>query len=64
MSDLMPCPFCGSKATLEDREPARQWWAECSNRKCRAMGPNCEGPDGATEAWNTRQPAPSVNKGE
>ena len=60
MSDLMPCPFCGSKAELQEGTQ-RQHWVECCNHKCRSMGANCEGPLGAAEAWNTRQPAPSGN---
>ena len=60
MSDLLPCPFCGSKAELQEGTQ-RQHWVECCNHKCRSMGANCEGPLGAAEAWNTRQPAPSGN---
>ena len=45
MSELKPCPFCGSKSEeLEFIESVH-----CLNRGCHSIGPN-----GAIEAWNHR----------
>lgn len=50
MSELLPCPFCGSEPTqFEDDE------IQCSNRQC-LIRPST-GRYGSAERWNTRTPS-------
>lgn len=63
---LLPCPFCGAKAAMEDGRNDRPWVVECPNRECRAQ-PFMDHADTrkqAITAWNTRataQPEPTAD---
>lgn len=51
MSELQPCPFCGSKAILvEDKE---QYKIYCT--KCECQYGWCEHKDDAIRGWNRRK---------
>lgn len=58
MSDLLPCPWCGSPARLLGRPETRGFDTEdanaviCNNDQCQATGPFLASTEQATEAWN------------
>ena len=54
MSELKPCPFCGSEASLVwmDDEELDLCWVECG--RCGASTVFCGQPELAIDAWNTR----------
>lgn len=54
MSDLKPCPFCGSNIVeLNSFLPwALFYWIECG--RCGASGGRCQTVDKAVDAWNRR----------
>ena len=57
MSELKPCPFCGSKGVLNQKECVGTWIVECSNQTCFAsymIGWDYDSPLEAVKAWNTR----------
>ena len=53
---LLPCPFCGGKATL--RKYPAGFRVECNTRECFLWGtfPVYKMGEKAAEAWNTRKP--------
>ena len=59
MTDLLPCPFCGS-TDLRMEQPDRytaihlgdDWWGECQD--CLARGGDHKSKHGARDLWNTR----------
>ena len=63
-SDLLPCPFCGDKASTRHIRDGREVWC----RGCGAAGsPKFHGPlnippaeDRAIAAWNRRAPTPEA----
>ena len=57
MSELSPCPFCGSAAVLCDRQRHPEAWVLCTG--CDATGRACGEDAYAIEAWNDREPSPS-----
>ena len=65
-SDLLPCPFCGDKASTRHIRDGREVWC----RGCGAAGsPKFHGPlnippaeDRAIAAWNRRAPTPEAAK--
>lgn len=66
MSELKPCPFCGSEARAEWMDGEEQLdlcWVECG--KCGASTVFCGQPELAIDAWNTRaeRTCSNVNKG-
>lgn len=53
MSELKPCPFCGS-SQLHMHDDGYIKWVECED--CLAEGPVIVGSEeSATDIWNTRQ---------
>ena len=63
MSEIKPCPFCGSLATLH----AEGWGyhVRCNyDRNCGAVGPFKVLKANAIAAWNRRQEAASQDEGE
>lgn len=55
MSDIKPCPFCGSEAKAECRYAAA--FVECSNLECGIFMADLDNPfcDEVVEKWNTRK---------
>ncbi|MEE4460764.1 Lar family restriction alleviation protein [Azotobacter chroococcum] len=60
---LLPCPFCGGKAELHQRETESLWshnqvtWSQVGCRECECVGADCCEDDDGSEAvahWNTR----------
>jgi len=67
MADLLPCPFCGNSATIDDCRTI--WRVQCNNVQCSAcvLGERAPEPDGtepngywekfeqsAVDRWNRR----------
>ena len=54
MSDIKPCPFCGSSAEAEIRYTAA--FVECSNNDCGIFMCELDNPfcDEVVEKWNKR----------
>lgn len=50
MTDLKPCPFCGSNET--DPINGDRCWIACLT--CWAEGPSADTPEDAAERWNNR----------
>lgn len=66
---LLPCPFCGGKAELHQRETESLWshnqvtWSQVGCCECECVGADCCEDDDGSEAvahWNTRAGAPSA----
>ncbi|MFO1080817.1 MAG: Lar family restriction alleviation protein [Reyranellaceae bacterium] len=57
MSDLLPCPLCGSKAVIGQAEDDR-FQVLCLNKNCYLLGPSREEERNAIAAWNRR---PAIN---
>lgn len=55
MTDLLPCPFCGSEAEMR-KTPRIDGYVFVVCRRCGAAGPGMYGHDEAraVEIWNTR----------
>ena len=62
MSNLKPCPFCGSKATLRGGNGGASWII-CDNDTCRATQGIGVTDFDAIKLWNTR-PAEDALKAE
>lgn len=68
-TELLPCPFCGSKAFASVSKGESLWshnivdWTRvhCTNDDCNAQTePTCEGYEpSAIEVWNRRTPQPT-----
>lgn len=55
MSELKPCPFCGSPAHLAGGKTEKPFfWVGCDNMKCMANTQGVDTPEKAIEIWNRR----------
>lgn len=54
VAELRECPFCGTKATIEDFPGEGEWTIRCVNGACWATIHGHDRADGAIAAWNTR----------
>lgn len=57
MSDLKPCPFCGSEAVVNYKQALGTWIVECTNSYCPAsymIGMDYDTKLEAVDAWNRR----------
>lgn len=58
--ELLPCPFCGDEALLDDVSDFlgyAKWTVACQNEDCFTHGGNYETQDHAAAAWNSRTPS-------
>ncbi len=54
LAEMLPCPFCGGKATV-DNNGSDVWWVECCNDcEIRPESRGFRSPFEAIEAWNRR----------
>lgn len=54
MSELLPCPFCGSTEVSVSHTVQGSCWVACDTVACGAIGPLKATPAEAASAWNTR----------
>jgi len=54
MTELKPCPFCGSSGKLEYIEMAGGWVAGCSNDNCAGGGRLSGNKEKTVQFWNFR----------
>ena len=54
MSELWPCPFCGSDEVFVSQAVQENCWVVCENLHCGAIGPTQPTPAAASAAWNSR----------
>src|SRR5712692_10482630 len=54
MSELWPCPFCGSDEVFISQAVHGSCWVVCENMHCGASGPTQPTPAEASAAWNSR----------
>lgn len=59
MSELWPCPFCGSDEVFVSQTVQGSSWVVCENMHCGANGPMQPSPAEAVAAWNSRAPMTS-----
>lgn len=52
--ELLPCPFCGSDASISDGDNGIHFRVICNKPACRAAGPLERCAIDARDAWNTR----------
>lgn len=56
MVELLPCPFCGSKAEISQTY-RYTWVVSCSNEDCPCLcGIELDTKEDAEKFWNTRTP--------
>ena len=55
MSELWPCPFCGSDEVFVSQAVQGNCWVVCENLHCGAIGPTQPTPAAASAAWNSRR---------
>lgn len=53
MSELKPCPFCGSAAEMNYHRPTESYYVACSGCTAHTCDHGAE-PEQATETWNKR----------
>lgn len=54
VSELLPCPFCGSDEVFVSQAVQGSCWVVCENLRCGASGPTQLTPAAASAAWNSR----------
>jgi Lar family restriction alleviation protein len=54
VSELLPCPFCGSDEVFVSQAVQGSCWVVCENPRCGAIGPTQLSPAAASAAWNSR----------
>src|SRR5262245_28432908 len=54
VSELLPCPFCGSDDVFVSQAVQGSCWVVCENLHCGAIGPTQLTPAEALAAWNSR----------
>ncbi len=54
MSELLPCPFCGSDEIFVSQAVQGSCWVVCENLHCGAIGPTQPARAAAAAAWNSR----------
>lgn len=57
MSELKPCPFCGSEAVINHKQVLGTWIVECTNNSCPAsymIGMDYDTKLEAVDTWNRR----------
>lgn len=54
--ELLPCPFCGGKAEIENRGWYDERYVDVMCEDCRAMTACYANDEAAVKAWNTRTP--------
>ena len=52
MTELKPCPFCGSAAEM--RHGHSHYYARCENQECLVRTKRYDSIEKACEAWNRR----------
>jgi len=65
MSELKPCPFCGSKPkifTLKRKGYVDIHYIECVNRKCNEPFSKAYDEEEVVKKWNTRHYPPEVQQ--
>ena len=61
MSDLKPCPFCGSNNySVDSYDRHHRWYAWCND--CHALLVGRDTKEEAIEAWNERVEKDEVNQ--
>jgi hypothetical protein len=54
---LLPCPFCGGKAQLQEKHGSREWWmVRCERYLCGGTTWAMDDLLKAVGAWNQRLP--------
>ena len=64
MSDLRPCPFCGSDEVFVSQTVQGSSWVVCENMHCGANGPMLSSAAEAIIAWNTRTTVTTAEQGQ
>ena len=54
VSELLPCPFCGSDEVFVSQAVQGSCWVVCENLHCGAIGPTQPTTAEAVAAWNSR----------
>lgn len=54
VSELLPCPFCGSDEVFVSQAVRGSCWVVCENLRCGAIGPTQPTAAAASAAWNSR----------
>src|SRR5437870_4621298 len=54
VSELLPCPLCGSDEVFVSQAVQGSCWVVCENLHCGAIGPTQLTPPEAVAAWNSR----------
>lgn len=50
---LLPCPFCGGKAVMNQGDKHNTWWVNCDD--CLSETAGCESEEQAAYRWNMRE---------